>query len=94
MRSGPQWKWYLDEAFVTINGVQHYLWRAVDHERRVLESVVTKTRDRKAALKLLRKRCAASATRANRERSAALLRGRSTGTRYRRPAALGATSEH
>jgi len=29
----------------------HHLWRAVDHEGEVLESVVTKTRDRKAALK-------------------------------------------
>jgi len=55
MRSGPQWKWHLDEVFVKINGVQHYLWRAVDHEGEVLESFVTKTRDRKAALKFLRK---------------------------------------
>ena len=38
-----------------INGQTHYLWRAVDHEGEVLESVVTKTRDRRAALKLLRK---------------------------------------
>ena len=41
--------------FVKINGTTHYLWRAVDHEGEVLESVVTKTRDRKAALKLLKK---------------------------------------
>jgi len=54
MRSGPQWKWHLDEVFVKIHGVQHYL-RAVVHEGEVLESVVTKTRDRKAALKFLRK---------------------------------------
>ncbi len=33
----------------------NYLWRAVDHEGEVLESVVTKTWDRKAALKLLKK---------------------------------------
>jgi putative transposase len=33
----------------------HYLWRAVDHEGGVLESYVTKRRDRKAALKFLRK---------------------------------------
>ena len=32
-----------------------YLWRAVDHEGEVLESFVTKRRDRKAALKFLRK---------------------------------------
>ena len=38
-----------------INGVTHYLWRAVDHEGEVLESLVTKTRDCNAALKLLKK---------------------------------------
>lgn len=38
-----------------INGVKHYLWRAVDHEGEVLESFVTKRRDKKAALKFLRK---------------------------------------
>ena len=38
-----------------INGVQHYLWRAVDHEGEVLESYVTKTRDKQAALTFLKK---------------------------------------
>ncbi len=33
----------------------HYHWRAVDNECEVLESIVTKTRDRKAALKFLKK---------------------------------------
>ena len=45
----------MDEVFVKINGKQHYLWRAVDHEGEVLESYVTKRRDKKAALKFLRK---------------------------------------
>ena len=49
------WRWHLDEVFVKINGERHYLWGAVDHEVEVLESFVTKTRDRKAALKFLRK---------------------------------------
>ena len=49
------WRWHLDEVYVKINGVTHYLWRAVDHEGEVLESVVTKARDRKAALKFLKK---------------------------------------
>jgi putative transposase len=40
---------------VKINGETHYLWRAVDHEGEVLESYVTKRRDRKAALKFLKK---------------------------------------
>jgi putative transposase len=50
-----RWRWHLDEVFVKINGEVHYLWRAVDHEGEVLEALVTKARDRKAALKLLRK---------------------------------------
>ena len=55
MRSGTHWQWHLDEVFVKINGEEHYLWRAVDHEGEVLESFVTKRRDRKSALKFLRK---------------------------------------
>lgn len=54
MRSS-RWRWHLDEMFVKINGEMHYLWRAVDHEGEVLDSFVSKTRDRKAALKFLRK---------------------------------------
>ena len=54
-RSHSNWQWHLDEVFVKINGETHYLWRAVDHEGEVLESFVTKRRDRKAALKFLRK---------------------------------------
>ncbi len=37
------------------HGDVNYIWRAVDHEGEVLESFVTKRRDRKAALKFLRK---------------------------------------
>ncbi len=55
MRSLPQWRWHLDEVFVRINGETHYLWRAVDHEGEVLEAFVTKRRDRKAALRFLKK---------------------------------------
>ena len=54
-RASTQWRWHLDEVFVKINGENHYLWRAVDHEGEVLESFVTKKRDRKAALTFLRK---------------------------------------
>ena len=50
-----RWRWHFDEVFVKINGERHYLWRAVDHEGEVLESIVTKTRDKKAALKFLKK---------------------------------------
>ncbi len=49
------WTWHLDEVFVKINGELHYLWRAVDQEGEVLEAYVSKRRDRKAALKFLKK---------------------------------------
>lgn len=49
------WRWHLDEVFVKINGETHYLWRAVDHEGEVLESYVTKKRDKTAALCFLKK---------------------------------------
>ena len=55
MRVYSNWQWHLDEVFVKINGETHYLWRAVDHEGEVLESYVSKRRDRKAALKFLKK---------------------------------------
>ena len=55
MKGFRHWRWHLDEMFVKINGETHYLWRAVDHEGEVLESYVTKKRDKKAALTFLRK---------------------------------------
>ncbi|MGE6696661.1 IS6 family transposase [Hyphomonas sp. NPDC076900] len=55
MRQVTQWRWHLDEMFVKICGETHYLWRAVDHEGEVLEAYVTKSRDKAAALKFLRK---------------------------------------
>ena len=55
MRAFSNWRWHVDEVFVKINGERHYLWRAVDHEGEVLEAVVTKRRNKKAALKFLRK---------------------------------------
>ena len=38
-----------------LNGEMRYLWRAVDHEGEVLESFVTKERDKAAALKFMKK---------------------------------------
>jgi putative transposase len=54
MRSVRHWRWHLDEVLVKINGETHYLWRAVDHEGEVLESFVTKRRDKQAALIFLK----------------------------------------
>lgn len=42
-----QWRWPLNEVHVNINGMTHCLWRAIDDEGHVLDSVVTKTRSRK-----------------------------------------------
>jgi putative transposase len=55
MRQFTHWKWRLDEVYVRINGEMRYLWRAVDHEGEVLESLVTKDRDKAAALKFIKK---------------------------------------
>ena len=55
MRGFRNWRWHLDEVFVKINGETHYLWRAVDHEGEVLESYVTKKRDKFAALRFFKK---------------------------------------
>jgi len=53
--SHSNWRWHLDEVFVRINGETHYLWRAVDHEGEVLEVLATKRRDRKAALRFMKR---------------------------------------
>ena len=55
MRGFRHWRWHVDEVFVKINGERHYLWRAVDHEGEILESYVTKKRDKVAALAFLKK---------------------------------------
>lgn len=55
MRAFTHWKWRLDEVYVKISGEMHYLWRAVDHEGEVLESYVTITRDKAAALAFIKK---------------------------------------
>jgi len=53
--SYSNWRWHLDEVFVRINGETHYLWRAVDHEGEMLEVFATKRRDRKAALRFMKR---------------------------------------
>ena len=55
MRQHTHWRWHLDEVYVRINGEMRYFWRAVDHEGEVLESFVTKERDKAAALKFIKK---------------------------------------
>ena len=48
-------KWHLDEAYLTINGKQHYLWRAIDQEGNVLDILVQSRRNRQAAKRFFRK---------------------------------------
>lgn len=55
MRGFRNWRWHVDEVFVKINGETNYLWRAVDHEGEILESYVTKKRDKSAALRFFKK---------------------------------------
>lgn len=55
MRGFRHWRWHVDEVYVKINGETHYLWCAVDHEGEILESYVTKTRDKAATLRFLKK---------------------------------------
>jgi len=54
-RPQPHTEWFLDEVFVKIGGKPMYLWRAVDGEGEVLDVLVQKRRNKRAALKLLRK---------------------------------------
>ena len=55
MRQHTHWRWHLDEVYVRVQGEMKYLWRAVDHEGEVLESFVSETRDKAAALKFMKK---------------------------------------
>ena len=51
----PSPVWHLDEVYTKINGKMVYLWRAVDDEGTVLDIVVQRKRNTKAAMRLLRK---------------------------------------
>jgi putative transposase len=51
----PGDKWHLDEAFLTMNGVHHYLWRAVDWDGNILDILVQRRRDKMAAKKFFPK---------------------------------------
>jgi putative transposase len=54
-RPRPDDTWHLDEVFLTINGQRHYLWRAVDQDGTVLDILVQRRRDKKAAKTFFRK---------------------------------------
>jgi putative transposase len=48
-------KWHLDEVVVTLKKQQYYLWRAVDGEGKVLDVLLQRHRDTKAAKRFFRK---------------------------------------
>ena len=54
-RPRPSDRWHLDEMVIRIADVRMYLWRAVDHEGEVLDMLVQRRRDTRAALRLMRK---------------------------------------
>src|SRR6202171_1934410 len=54
-RPRPSDRWHLDEMVVRIAGKRRYLWPAVDHEGEVLDMLVQRRRDKRAALRLMRK---------------------------------------
>jgi putative transposase len=55
MKGFRQRRRHLDEVFIKINDERRYLWRAVDHEGEVLESYVTRKRDKSAFLDFFKK---------------------------------------
>ena len=55
MKGFCHWRWHLDEMYVKMNGEIVYLWRAVDQEGEILESYVTKKRDKAAALSFMKR---------------------------------------
>ena len=54
-RPRPGEKWYMDEVFIRIQGVQHYLWRAVDQDGVVLDILVQARRDSDAAKRFFKR---------------------------------------
>ena len=54
-RPRPGDTWHLDEVFLTINKERHYLWRAVDQDGNILDTLVQQQRDQAAAKKFFRR---------------------------------------
>jgi putative transposase len=75
-RPQPSDRWHLDEVVVRIASRRMYLWRAVDHEGEILDMLVQRRRDKRAALRLMRKLFKKAGLRAEvaGNRQAALLR--------------------
>lgn len=48
-------RWHFDEMVVSIKGKKYWLWHAVDADGYVLDALLQSRRNRKAALRLMRK---------------------------------------
>jgi putative transposase len=54
-RPRPGDRWHLDEMVVRVAGRRMYLWRAVDQEGEILDLLIQPRRDKRAAIRLMRK---------------------------------------
>jgi len=54
-RPRPGDRWHLDEMVVRVAGKRMYLWRAADQEGEILDLLVQRRRDKRAAVRLMRK---------------------------------------
>jgi transposase-like protein len=76
-RPRPGDKWHLDEVFIRIQGVQRYLWRAVDQDDVVLDILVQARRDGTAAKRFFKAERSSVRAAGDRDRQIAQLRCRS-----------------
>lgn len=53
VRTHTHWRWRLDEVYVKVNGVMHYLWRTVDQKGEALESSASRSRDKAGDLQFI-----------------------------------------
>jgi putative transposase len=68
-RPRPADKWHLDEVVIAINGEPHWLWRAVDADGNVLDILVQKRRNARAAKRFLSRLTTVSARRGSSSRT-------------------------
>lgn len=54
-RPQPGDKWFMDEVFIQIQGIQHYLWLAVDQDGVVLDILVQPRRDTTATKRFFKR---------------------------------------
>src|ERR687895_806520 len=53
-RGKAGWSWYVDETYIRVHGRWCYLYRTIDRDGNLVDSLLSETRDRKAAQRFLR----------------------------------------